>query len=100
METGCKRMREITLGSRPIEVLRVNIGKETYSLPLAGSLSVKEAAGMDSQEKVIAFFQKHIPKDVLEQLTVDDLTALSQAWSEESEKAGSKLGESAALRNS
>ena len=88
-------MREITLGNRKeIEVLKVNIGEESYTVPLAGSLSVKEANAINSEEKAVAFLQKHIPKKVLENLTVDDLNALVNAWYGESTKNGAKVGES------
>lgn len=89
-------MAEIRLGDhKKVEVLKVTIGEETYSVPLAGSLSVKKALHLDKQEQVIAFFQDHIPKKTLENLTVDELNYLIVTWKNESEKAGTiSLGES------
>lgn len=87
-------MREITLGNKKtVDVLNVTIGDAVYSVPLMGSMKLKDASRLDTQERIMAFFLKYIPKKVMEDLTVDDVNALINAWSAESEKNGAKPGE-------
>jgi len=88
-------MAEITLGrTETLETLKVNIGKETYSIPLMGSLSLKETRELAKAKDEFAFFKKYIPEDVIDSLSVNDLKALTEVWKDESEKAaGVDLGE-------
>ncbi len=90
-------MAEITLKgkSETIKVLKVNIGKKTYSVPLSGSLSIREMKAMrDGTEDGFDFFERYIPKDVLETLTMDDFKALNDAWkAASSEQTDASLGE-------
>lgn len=74
-------MAEITLGSKKeVKVLKVNIGKNTYSIPLAGSLTIAEMKKFKGDEDGFTFFGKYVPVDVLEALTMDEFKALSEAW--------------------
>lgn len=76
-------MAEITLKGKSDEmkVLKVNIGKKTYSVPLSGSLSIKEMRAMSKgDEDGFDFFSKYIPMEVLESLTMDEFKALTDAW--------------------
>jgi hypothetical protein len=90
-------MREITLTNENerINVLKVNIGKKTYSVPLSGSLSIREMKAMrDGTEDGFDFFGRYIPQDVLETLTMDQFNALNEAWKEaSSEKTDASMGE-------
>lgn len=90
-------MREITLTNEneQINVLKVNIGKKTYSVPLSGSLSIREMKAMrDGTENGFDFFGRYIPQDVLETLTMDQFNALNEAWKEaSSEKTDASMGE-------
>lgn len=88
-------MREITVGNpKERKVLKINIGEESYSLPLLGSLTIKEATRLDTQDGTVAFITDYIPKDVMETLTVDDLNAIIKAWKSASDLEGISLGES------
>lgn len=73
-------MKEITLNNNELKVLKVNIGKESYNVPLAKSLSVKEARAMSESDDGLGFFANYIPLDVLESLTVEDVAELAKAW--------------------
>ena len=90
-------MREITLTNEneQINVLKVNIGKKTYSVPLSGSLTIREAKALrDGTEDGFDFFGRYIPQDVLETLTMDQFNALNEAWKEaSSEKTDVSMGE-------
>ena len=90
-------MREITLTNEneQINVLKVNIGKKTYSVPLSGSLSIREMKAMrDGTEDGFDFFGRYIPQDVLETLTMDQFNALNEAWKEaSSKKTDASMGE-------
>ena len=89
-------MKEITLGSQPKEnnFLRVKIGDESYDVPLGGTLKPRELAKMTTNDKVMAFFEKYIPKKIVEDLCLDDFNALSNAWVEATQEAsGVSVGE-------
>ena len=88
-------MKEITLGSaKKQKTLKVNIGDKSYSVPLAGSLTITEMRKFKDEEDGFTFFEKYIPKKVIESLTMDDFTALSEAWKEASAGDGDPpLGE-------
>jgi hypothetical protein len=74
-------MAEITLGKKAeVKSLKVNIGKKTYSIPLAGSLTISEMKRFQDDEDGFSFFGKYIPNEILEDLTMDDFKALSDAW--------------------
>lgn len=77
-------MKEITLNNNELKVLRVNIGKESYNIPLAKSLSIKEARAMSKDDDGLEFFAKYIPMDVLETLSVEDVATLATSWKEAS----------------
>lgn len=84
-------MAEITLGSnKEINTLRVNIGDSTYSVPLAGSLTIAEMKKFAKEEDSFEFFAKYIPHKVLDALTMDEFKALSTAWKDASAE-GSKV---------
>jgi hypothetical protein len=88
-------MREITVGNRSErKVLKVNIGEKSYSLPLLGSLTMKEATRLETQEGTLAFITDYIPKDVINELTVEDFNSIVDAWKSASDIEGASLGES------
>ena len=89
----------------PVEVLKVTIGEETYTLPLANALPyskvkklIKISKTGDTEEQIdtfIAFFKEYIPENVVDNLPMSSLTALAKAWGDTSEdEGGSTLGES------
>ncbi len=93
-------MKEITL-EQPKEVLVVNIGEESYSIPLAGSLPFMDAVKLrklDKEERfdfIIDFIQKYIPEQIFATLTADMVAQIFNAWSEASkESQGATPGES------
>lgn len=90
-------MAEITLKGKneEIKVLKVNIGEESYSVPLSGSLSIREMKAMrDGDEDGFDFFSRYIPMEVLETLTMDEFKALNNAWREASSgQTDVKMGE-------
>ena len=91
-------MAEIRVGDRKrIEVLRVDIGDASYNVPLAGSLTRKETSSIKSNDDVSKFFEKYIPKKVMDGLTWNDIHAIYKAWSDASTAdAGVTPGESRA----
>ena len=94
--------KELNL-NRNVEVLVVNIGDKTFKIPLATSLPYKKAkelvklAKADEESALdgfLEFFSQYIPTDVLDELTMRDLTTLAKAWSGQTEKEGGQtLGE-------
>lgn len=96
--------KELTLKNN-IEVLKVNIGEKTYSIPLATSLPYKKVKALiklskkgseDEQlDAFIDFFKEYIPEEVIDELSITDLSLLAKSWSGASEKAsGLSVGES------
>lgn len=88
-------MTEFTLTKREIDTLKLNIGDESFQIPLATSLTLDEARGMDSIEGSIAFFRKYIRAEVADTLTLMNYRDIITAWKDASEQAGGKTpGES------
>ena len=83
-------MAEFTLKPREVETLKLNIGEESFQIPLAGSLTPEEAAPLDTTEGTIAFFQKHLSKDIIAMLKIDDYNAITKAWLDASKKKNKK----------
>jgi hypothetical protein len=94
--------KELNLNSN-VEVLVVNIGDKTFNVPLATSLPYKKAKALlklakadeeNALDGFLEFFSQYIPSEVLDELTMKDLTALAKAWSGQTEKEGGQpLGE-------
>lgn len=95
-------MREITLGAKKeVPVLKVNIGDKSYPIPLAGALTPKKIAALNTEAKTINWFKQFIPTEVAEELTINDWNELITAWGEASrEDSGMTPGESLASRTS
>ena len=76
--------------------LGVVIGDKTYYIPLGTALKVKELSKLDKQDAVMSFFEQYLGKEIMDELTVDDFTAIADAWSKATEDAngGKTSGES------
>ena len=74
--------------STDTKVLEVVIGEQSYNVPLAEGLTFKEAAALDTAEGTRMFFQKHIPKKILDGLTIGQYNSIVQAWRDESSQTG------------
>lgn len=96
--------KELTLKNN-IEVINVRIGDNTYSVPLATSLPYKKVKALvklskkgseDEQlDAFVDFFKEYIPEEVIDELSISDLSLLAKSWSGASEKAsGLSVGES------
>jgi len=78
-----------------IEVLKATIEDETYSIPLASSLPYVKLKAMRTDEKVIEFFKEHIPEEVFNELTTDEVMQLVKAWNDATQaEQGVSVGES------
>ena len=83
-------MAEFTLKERPKKTLKLNIGEESFNIPLAGSLTPEEAAPLDTQAGTIEFFQKYLSEDVKKILVIDDYNEITKAWIKASKVPGGK----------
>lgn len=83
-------MAEFTLRRKEAETLKLNIGEESFFIPLAGSLTPDEAAPLDTPEGTRAFFQKYLTEDLCASLTLDDYEAITKAWVDASKKRSKK----------
>lgn len=87
--------KKVTIGGQNANVLAVEIGKKTYSVPLAGSMKRKDILALKDEESVYAMFARYIPSEVLDDMTVDEYNQLAQAWVDANEEeSGASLGES------
>lgn len=93
-------MREITLGA-PKEVLKVNIGDTSFSIPLGSSLpfekmvNLTKSEGSDRLQLMFDLLAEHIPENIMSMLTMGDVSQILTAWTEETKKAsGATPGES------
>lgn len=80
-------MAEFTLNRREEDTLKLNIGDESFQIPLATSLTLDEAATMDTMDGAVAFFKKYIRKELADTLTLMNWRDVINAWREASEKA-------------
>ncbi|MCM1090547.1 MAG: hypothetical protein NC092_00890 [Butyrivibrio sp.] len=82
----------ITIGEKEkkVEVLEVNIGKsgESFNIPLAASLSVKDVNRMTTKKGTIEFMLEQIPEEYQAQISYADLITIMKAWTEASKKEG------------
>ena len=75
--------------------LGVIIGDKTYFIPLGTALKVKELSKLDKQDEVMKFFEKYLGKEIMDELSVDDFTAIAEAWGKATQEAngGKPTGE-------
>lgn len=76
--------------TKDIEVIEVAIGKKTYKIPLAKYLPYKAIKKLRSKEEnnldsIIEILSDFIPIDVLENLTMQQITQILEAWSDASQ---------------
>jgi len=81
------------------EVLKVDIGDKTYNIPLGTSLKVKEFRKLkkigNNEEGMFDFLAQYLGKDVVEELTMAEITTIFNAWSDATKEAsGMTVGES------
>lgn len=88
-------MAEFTLKRKEPKTLRLNIGEESFQIPLAGSLTPEKIASMETGEGTMAFYREYIPDEIAKTLTQDEWNEISEIWIRESKKASRKTpGES------
>ena len=87
-------MKEYTLKKREEDYLKLNIGEDSFLIPLATNLTLDEVKNMDSTDGAIEFFQKYIREDVAKTLTLYNYKDLITAWRKASEKAMESAGKS------
>ncbi len=80
-------MTEFTLNKREEDSLKLNIGEESFLIPLATSLTLAEASTMDTMDGAIAFFRKYIREEVADALTLFNYRDIIKAWKDASQKA-------------
>ena len=94
-------MPKLTLNTKEVEVLEVEIGENIYKIPLGTELTRKELAALSDQAKVMGYFEKYLGKSVMDKLKFGEISQIIHAWNSATEEAsGLKVGESSASRNS
>ena len=84
-----------------VEVLEVNIGEATYKIPLGSNMTMKQVKSIQQMDSINDFLKDYIPEEVLEELTIVQLTEIIKAWNNATqESVGMTLGELKALRGS
>ena len=84
-----------------VEVLEVNIGEGTYKIPLGSNMTIKQVNSIQQMESVNDFLKDYIPEEVLDELTIIQLTEIIKAWNTATqESVGMTMGELKALRGS
>ena len=73
-------MKEFTLKKKESDFFKLNIGEESYLIPLARSLTLEEINRMQNKENVVEFFRKHLGDDVFNALTVDQFEIVCREW--------------------
>lgn len=73
-------MKEFTLKKKESDFFKLNIGEESYLIPLARSLTFEEINKMQNKENVVEFFRKYLGDDVFNALTVDQFEIVCREW--------------------
>jgi len=73
-------MKEFTLKKKESDFFKLNIGEESYLIPLARSLTFEEINKMQDRKNVVEFFRKHLGADVFNALTVDQFEIVCREW--------------------
>lgn len=76
--------------TKDIEVIEVAIGKKTYKIPLAKYLPYKAIKKLRNKEEsnadsIIEILSEFIPIEVLDELTMQQITQIIEAWSDASQ---------------
>lgn len=79
-------MAELTLKKREPEWLALHIGDKTYQIPLATSMTPKEAASVEKMDGAVSFFSAYMDEEVADALTFADWKVVIDAWTEASKK--------------
>ncbi len=89
-------MKEFTLTKKEPDYFKLNIGEDSFLIPLARSCTLEEADAIQTREGTLAFFRKYLGDRVFEQLTVDQLETVAGEWLKANKKAGEgeSVGES------
>lgn len=88
-------MAEFTLKRKETETLRINLGEESFQLPLQNSMTLKEIQALGKPEGTYAYLKKVIPVHIFDTLSWDEYSQIVEVWKEESGKAmGIPAGES------
>ena len=84
-------MKEITL-EQPIEVLKINVGEKSFSMPLAGSIPFvdlmrfKTAKSQEEKiEAMMSLLQQYIPDDIYKTLSSNAISQIMTVWGEASQ---------------
>ena len=73
-------MKEFTLKKKESDFFKLNIGEESYLIPLARSLTFEEINKMQDRENVVEFFKKYLGAEVFNALTVDQFEIVCREW--------------------
>lgn len=84
----------VKIGGQAVEDIQVEINRKRYNVPLAKAMKRKELLAMKTEDDVYQMFVRHIPAEVLDDLTVDEYNQLCNAWVEANDDGdGESLGE-------
>lgn len=76
--------KKITIGGgrNTTDVVTFEIRGNSYNIPLARAMKYKQLKSIKTDEDVFAMFAKYIPEDVMDELTMGELSQMSDAWAE------------------
>lgn len=90
--------KKITIGNgkqNATDVVTFDIRGKSYNVPLARTMKYKELKALKTDDDVFAMFAKHIPAEVMDDLTMGELTQMSEAWADANQELEkTSLGES------
>jgi DNA integrity scanning protein DisA with diadenylate cyclase activity len=69
--------------TKDVEVVEVAIGKKTYKIPLAKYLpykAIKKMRNTKDVDAIIEILSTYIPMEVLDELTLQQITQIIEAW--------------------
>lgn len=86
-------MKEFTLKKKESDFFKLNIGEESYLIPLARSLTFEEISRMQNKKNVVDFFKKYLGAEVFNALTVDQFETICREWQKANDTRADGEGE-------
>lgn len=68
---------------KEVEIIEVAIGKKTYNVPLAKYLpykAIKKLRNKNDIDSIIDILSQYIPIEVIDELTMEQISAIIEAW--------------------
>ena len=75
-------MASVNIAEIEIPTLKIEGGKEPYSIPLGGAIPPKRLEKIRTLDDILDFLKEHIPAEVVDMYSAIQIKQIFEAWSE------------------